>query len=156
MFSKSKKFNIAERFAENKGLYISVLLIMAALNIVIIFSYIGTTNILNENIDATAETTLAKISQDIQDRITECQLYVRIICDSLEGANTASEKKEIVSDYAKRMSTVYSGYYRGIYAEFDGMAYKNGTFFKNDSIKDVHAGAADSAAAEDAAAIHLC
>ena len=140
MFSKNGKINIAERFSENKGLYISVLLIMAALNVVIIFSYIGTTNILNENIDATAETTLAKTCQDIQDRITECQLYVRIISDNLEPVKSPEEKKEVLADYSKRMSTVFSGFYEGIYAEYDGIAYKSGKIFKNERIQDVHAG----------------
>ncbi|MBR6401589.1 MAG: response regulator [Firmicutes bacterium] len=124
MFSINRA-NFKERFNENKKLYIAVIVIMIMLNIIIIFSYIGTTNILNKNIDAAAETTLEKTGQNVQDRITECQLYIRMICDRLGTAKPVEDKMYDIEEYSQKMSAVFLGYYEGIYAEYDGLVYKS-------------------------------
>ena len=118
---------LKESFKENNSLYISTLVVILVLNVIIIFSYIGTTNILNENIDGTAEAVLDKTGQNVQDKLTECQLYVRIICDRISSGKNDEDKYKDIEYYSQKMATVFSGYYEGIYVEYDDKVYKNST-----------------------------
>gem|GEM_PF-1891593 len=124
---KVKISKISDAFKSNKSLYISMILVILVLNVIIIFSYVGTMDILNRNIDGTAEAALDKTGQNVQDKITECQLYVRIICDRVSTGKNDEDKLKDIEYYSQKMATVFSGYYEGLYVEYGGKEFKNST-----------------------------
>lgn len=113
-------------FREHRYLTITVLFILVALNTVIFLSYFGTTRIINRNVDSTAEAALEKTVQNVQDKLSECQLYVRLLSEGLSDQRSMEQKMADIDTYSEKISTIFSTHYIGTYVEYAGQVYSSG------------------------------
>ena len=112
-------------FSENKSITLTIVFILIALIMVIAFSYLGTMRMLSQSIETLAYTELDKANRDVENLISDCRLYVRLICNSYENNKTYEDTINEISLHSKHMAELFPDSYIGTYAECGDTIYKS-------------------------------